>query len=99
MTPAACLAERLAELDAEALIAVAIVADVELKYARRAAAGEPIAAWQAISLFAARGYDPITLEQVARRSLGRFNHQTLALFLNARMRVPSSSMLPVVNIR
>jgi hypothetical protein len=87
MTPTAFLAERLAELDPEALAAVAIVADVELKIARRAAAGEPAAASAALCLFAARGFDPMTFEQIERKRIGAFNHQTLALFLNAKMRV------------
>ncbi len=86
MTPAAFLSERLAELDPEALAAVAIVADVELKIARRAAAGEPVAASAALCLFAARGYDPMTFEQCDRKRIGAFNHQTLALFLNGYMR-------------
>lgn len=88
MTPITTfLAERLSELNPEALAAVAIVADVKLKFARRAAAGEPVAAWVALSLMAACGYDPITLEQIPPRKLGMFNRQTLALFLNGRMRV------------
>jgi hypothetical protein len=86
MTPASFLSERLAEVDPEALAAVAIVADVELKIARRAAAGEPIAASAALCLFAARGYDPMTFEQIERKRIGPFNHQTLALFLNQYMR-------------
>lgn len=86
MTPTQFLADHLAELDREALAAVAIVADVELKTARRAATGEPIRASDALCLFAARGYDPITLEQIPRKQIGAFNHQTLALFLNGHLR-------------
>ena len=81
------LADRLAELDDEALQALAMVADVPIKTARRAASGEPVAAWAALCLIAARGYDPITREQIARRKLGKFDHRTLALFMSTRMRV------------
>lgn len=87
MTPAAFLADRLSELDRDALKSLASVADVELKTARRAAAGEPIKAADALKLYAARGYDPVTFEQIPRKAIGSFNHQTLALFLNGHMRV------------
>lgn len=92
------LAERLSELDAESLSDLAKVADVELKFAKRAAADQPIKAWRAFALMAARGYDPITLEQIPRRKLGRFNHQTLALFLNGHMRKNRSKVHRVARL-
>lgn len=87
MTPTAFLAERLSELDVEGLLNVAEKSGVEIKTARRAAAGEPIKASDALRLYAARGYDPIGFEQIERKTIGPFNHQTLALFLNGHMRV------------
>lgn len=95
ITPSAFLADRLAELDAEGLEALAGVAGVELKVARRAAAGEPVAASDALCLFAARGYDPLTLEQIPRKRIGTFDRNTLALFLKVHMR---SKKLTVRNV-
>lgn len=86
-TPTTFLADRLSELDRDALQSLASSAGVELKTARRAAAGEPIKAVDALKLYAARGYDPVTFDQIPRKTVGAFNHQTLALFLNGHMRV------------
>jgi hypothetical protein len=76
------LADRLAELDDDALEALAKVACVPLRTARRAATGQPIKAAAAISLIAARGYDPITRGQITRKVVGAFDPRTLALFMN-----------------
>lgn len=81
------LAERLSEIEDEALVAVAIIANVEPKVARRAAAGEPVKAADALCLMAALGRDPMTLEIIPARRLGKFDHNTLALFLKVHIRI------------
>ena len=86
-TIAQFLADRLIELDDDGLEYVAKLSGVPLKTARRAATGEPIAAWSALCLLAARGYDPITREQIPRKRIGKFDHRTLALMMNGHMRV------------
>lgn len=85
MTPSAFLAERLQEIEDEALVAVAIIANVDPGNARRARAGQPINARDSIALLAARGFDPVTRKVCRIERLGEFDHLSLAMGMRMRM--------------
>lgn len=86
MTPiTSFLAERLSEIEDEALVAVAVIADVDPGNARRARAGQPISARDSIALLAARGFDPVTRKVCRSRRYGQFDHTALALGIRMRM--------------
>lgn len=93
MTPiTAFLAERLSEIGDEALVAVAVIANVDPGVARRAKSGELVKASDALRLLAARGYDPVTRKAIAPRRLGRFDHDVLKLFLVTQMKLRHDSI-------
>lgn len=84
-TIAAFLSERLSEIEDEALVAVALIANVEPGNARRARAGQPISARDSIALMAARGFCPVTRKVVRTQGLGDFDHVTLAMGIRMRI--------------
>lgn len=86
------LSERLAEIEDEALVAAAVIADVDASTARRARAGEPVKAMDCLRLLAALGRDPVTRKVVPPRRLGRFDHECLRLFLIMQMNLRSHSV-------
>lgn len=88
----AFLAERLTEIEDDALIAVAVIANVDPGIARRARSGEMVKASDALRLFAARGYDPLTRKAIAPRRLGEFDHGVLKLFLVTQMTLRKDSI-------
>lgn len=99
MTPATIhLAERLSALDATAIGDIGAYAGVDAKKASRAALGEAIPATDALALFAALGVDPVTRASIAAARIGPINHQTLALFLNTKMRKERRTIRHVANL-
>lgn len=86
------LAERLSEIEDEALIAVAIIADVDPGNARRARAGQAVSTQDALALLAARGFDPMTRKVVRTRRLGPFDHLSLAMGIRMRMQLRKDSL-------
>lgn len=93
MTPISTfLAERLCDLEDEALIAVAVIANVDPGIARRAAAEQPIKASDALALLAAVGRDPVTRAIMPPRRVGKFDHLALALGVILKMQTKSQSI-------
>lgn len=86
------LAERLAEIDDEALVAVAAIANVHPGNARRARAGQPVSTQDCLALLAARGFDPVTRKVVRTRRLGPFDHLSLAMGIRMRMTMRKHSL-------
>ena len=86
------LAERLSEINDDALVAVAAIANVHPGNARRARSGQLVSTQDCLALLAARGFDPVTRKVVRTCRLGNFDHLLLAMGIRMRMAMRKDSI-------